>query len=609
LYGIVIDIGTTMLTMALFVMKTGEKAAEVSRLNPQYSYAKDVISRIRFAGNDTGLDALQTVLLNAVGEMADEIIINARISPGDIGEAVYCGNTAMLHIIAGVSPKTLGTYPYTSQFMGGLDIKSQFSNLNLIKFAYVPPVISAFIGADITSGVLACRLRENGETALFIDIGTNSEMIISCGGRLAAASAAAGPAFEGVGISCGGIAAQGAICDFQILYDNTVAYQVIGGGEPKHICGSGLICVISELLRTGAIDATGAFTAGEKSYSIAKSISITQNDIRQVQLAKGAIRCGLEILLRQFDLTAGDVEKVYIAGAFGEHLNERGLFTTGMLPQEFKGKVAYAGNTSIKGGAMFLRNADYRNEFKQIADKIKTVDLANDGAFEELFIGSLDFPAAKNILIEIYETLFARYGDLRWWPAKTPFEVIIGAVLTQNTAWANVETAIKNLGDNITPEIIEHIDIMELSSLIRPAGYYNQKAVYLKAVTAWFKRYDYNLEIIRQKPLSEMRDELLSVKGVGPETADSILLYAFGFKTFVIDAYTIRLCKRFPIDAGKGYKNVKTYFEDNLPKDAAVYNNFHALIVINAKDHCKTKPVCSGCPLDKICEKRTVMKL
>ena len=203
----------------------------------------------------------------------------------------------------------------------------------------------------------------------------------------------------------------------------------------------------------------------------------------------------------------------------------------------------------------------------------------------------------------IYETLLAHYGDLHWWPAGTPYEVIVGAVLTQNTAWANVEKAIANFGENLTPEAVRDIDTAGLIEIIRPSGFFNQKAAYLKSVTEWYARYAFDTAAVRREPLEKVRAELLGVKGAGRETADSILLYAFDFPVFVVDAYTVRLCDRYPIKAGDGYERVRTYFEDGLPGSVEVYNNLHALIVINAKEHCRKKPLCEGCPLDSTCGK------
>jgi endonuclease-3 related protein len=211
----------------------------------------------------------------------------------------------------------------------------------------------------------------------------------------------------------------------------------------------------------------------------------------------------------------------------------------------------------------------------------------------------------RNKLLSVYKTLLAHYGDSHWWPARTPYEVIVGAVLTQNAAWSNVEKAIANFGTNLTPETVENADFAELTEIIRPAGFYNQKAGYLKAVTAWFKKYGYDGPTVQCESLEKLRAELLSTKGVGQETADSILLYAFGFPTFVVDAYTIRLCERYPIEAGKSYAMVKAFFESHLPKSAEVYNYFHALIVTNAKEHCRKKPSCVGCPLGERCRRAT----
>jgi len=207
-------------------------------------------------------------------------------------------------------------------------------------------------------------------------------------------------------------------------------------------------------------------------------------------------------------------------------------------------------------------------------------------------------------LLSVYETLFAHYGNLNWWPAKTPYEVIVGAILTQNTNWSNVEKAIANFGDDLSPEFVANAGFDELACIIKPAGFFNQKTGYLKAVTTWFAVYSYDVSTVQSFSQDVLRNELLSVKGIGQETADSILLYAFGFPTFVVDAYTFRLCSRFSINAGDKYADVKRFFENNLPKSAELYNNFHACIVINAKEHCKkNNPLCTDCPLSAECRK------
>jgi endonuclease-3 related protein len=206
-------------------------------------------------------------------------------------------------------------------------------------------------------------------------------------------------------------------------------------------------------------------------------------------------------------------------------------------------------------------------------------------------------------LEKIYQTLYSHYDDLKWWPAASIFEVIVGAILTQNTAWTNVEKAMERFEGNLSPSRILNLPIDELQEIIRPAGFYRQKSQYLKAVTEWFMGYDGDIDLIKNYSLQDIRAELLKVRGVGNETADSILLYAFDLPSFVVDAYTMRLFRRYPIDAGKTYLEVKTFCEEALPRDAKVYNHFHALIVHNGKEHCKKKMACSGCPLEEFCQK------
>jgi endonuclease-3 related protein len=181
---------------------------------------------------------------------------------------------------------------------------------------------------------------------------------------------------------------------------------------------------------------------------------------------------------------------------------------------------------------------------------------------------------------------------------------MVGAVLTQNTAWANVEKAMERFEGRLSPGRISDLPAEALQEIIRPTGFYKQKSQYLKAVTAWFMSYDCNVEAIKRRPLSEVRSELLQVRGVGNETADSILLYALDFPSFVVDAYTMRLFRRLPLAAGETYTEVKNFCEATLPRDKEVYGHFHALIVQNGKEYCKKKPLCTGCPLDEFCKKQ-----
>ena len=204
-------------------------------------------------------------------------------------------------------------------------------------------------------------------------------------------------------------------------------------------------------------------------------------------------------------------------------------------------------------------------------------------------------------LLQIYQKMFDALGPRHWWPGETPFEVIIGAILTQNTNWSNVEKAIKNLktAGKLSPEGMYELSVTELAKLIRPSGFFNVKAKRVKAFINWlFSRYEGNLSKMFAQDLQALRSELLSVKGIGPETADSILLYAGNMPTFVVDAYTHRIFSRHElIPEESTYDEMKSFFEENLPEDVQLFNEYHALIVNIGKTFCKTKKVCEPCPL------------
>lgn len=212
---------------------------------------------------------------------------------------------------------------------------------------------------------------------------------------------------------------------------------------------------------------------------------------------------------------------------------------------------------------------------------------------------------ASRVLMEIFQRLLDYYGPLKWWPAETPFEVCVGAILTQNTAWGNVEKAIAALkqAELLTPEGLREIAPDRLARLIRPAGYFNVKSRRLKEFMEWlFASHDGSLERMFAGDWRELRDELLTVRGIGPETCDAILLYAGGKPTFVVDAYTRRLFHRLGLlPEGEGYEETRALFMESLPPDAALFNEYHALIVEHCKQFCRKKPRCAGCPLTTRC--------
>jgi uncharacterized 2Fe-2S/4Fe-4S cluster protein (DUF4445 family) len=404
IYGVVADIGTTTLVAALVDLNTGSEIASAQRLNPQSVYAQDVLSRIHFAGKDDGTAVLQSAFLSEFKLMLKELSQKAHIYLSRIYEVVYSGNTAMLHLACGINPKSLGVYPYISKVKGGEYLPAENLPISPFGHIYLPPVISAFVGADITSGILAAELYKAKDTTIFIDVGTNGEMVIAKGGRLAATSTAAGPAFEGMNISCGMRAAAGAIEAFRIMPDYSVDMRVIGGGEAKGICGSGLLDIAGELVRCGIIDKSGKFVSadrdpteslkekdGKKFFYLTDEVYLSQKDVRQLQLAKGAVRSGIEALLDKFALSAEGVDRVEIAGSFGYHLNKESLVNIGLIPPSFSKKVKFAGNTSLSGGKAFLLNTDFRDILEGIVKSVSSVELADSKDFEKLFVRSLGF--------------------------------------------------------------------------------------------------------------------------------------------------------------------------------------------------------------------------
>jgi len=204
----------------------------------------------------------------------------------------------------------------------------------------------------------------------------------------------------------------------------------------------------------------------------------------------------------------------------------------------------------------------------------------------------------------VYDKLLEYYGNQYWWPADTPYEMMVGAILTQNTTWENVKKALQNFNGNLSVAYVRDLPVQELAELIRPSGYYNQKAKKLKALTTWFEGYDFNIEKAKCVDLDIMRGELLNINGVGRETADCILVYALDKPSFVIDTYTKRLVHRLGIDFPKTYDELHDMFEQAIPRDLQIYNEYHGLIVKHAKNHCLKSVQCVGCPLETVCEKR-----
>jgi len=403
--GIAVDIGTTTLVVALVDLESGDELAVASALNPQTAYGHDVLSRIHFAAEPDGLSTMQGALVDSLNALIGQVCQRAGVEARHIHEAVLGGNTCMLHIAAAVNPAPLGRSPYRPSLTGGSHLRGEELGLGIAAhgLVYLPPVVSGFVGADITAGILATDLHRSRQTVLLLDIGTNGEMVLSHAGELWATSTAAGPAFEGVNIECGMRAAPGAV-DAVIANDGGWALHTIGNVPAIGICGSGLIDLVSCLVKNGAIGRNGRFetkaappvgkwdeSEGRCLLRLSDGVVLTQKDVRQVQLAKAAIRAGLDALLAEAKVRTEDVERVLVAGSFGYHLRPDSLAGSGLLPASLAAKVEAVGNTCKAGAVTLLTNDDTRRELKAVTSRVRSIELANDAAFGRRFVEQMAF--------------------------------------------------------------------------------------------------------------------------------------------------------------------------------------------------------------------------
>ena len=409
LFGAAVDIGTTTLVVALIDLRDGRELAVASGLNPQARHAQDVLSRIKLGSQPEGLQLLHGELITELNRLIAETAAEVQVSVQNIYEAVFSGNTTMLHLATGTNPASLGKYPYTPARPCGESLRAAEVGLVIAPDGqvYLPPIMSAYVGADITSGILAAKLAALRGVTLFVDIGTNGEMVLAVNGELTATSTAAGPAFEGMNIACGMRASRGAI-ELVSLAGDRVEIKTIANAAPVGLCGSGLLDAVGELAAHGVVDKNGRFRVngalpdrpwkdrvglldGKPVFHIADPVYLSQKDVRQVQLAKAAVRAGIEIMLRANGLTAAQVDRVLIAGSFGFHLRTASLIHLGLLPREFADRVEFVGNTSKTGARAFLLDRRLRDALKQLVRRVRVLELANDPAFEKTFIQALSF--------------------------------------------------------------------------------------------------------------------------------------------------------------------------------------------------------------------------
>lgn len=388
-FGAAVDLGTATVALTLYDLQTGRELGSVSRWNAQKSFGADVISRAGFCmDNEGGLSRLSETIRTQILGMLEELCSREGISRGDVREVFLAGNTVMEHIFAGLSPASIALAPYNpaSHFD-----KGEAVDLGGIPF-YLSPCVAGYVGGDITAGLLTDAVHKAGNTFLFIDVGTNGEIVLGSESRYTSCAVASGPAFEGAGISCGMPAADGAVYSAEII-SGEIFYRVIGGGQPKGICGSGLLDLAACLLELGYISESGRLNcSGEHVFHLTDSVYLTQKDVRQLQLAKAAVSAGITRLLESENIALSDISALYLAGGFGTRLRSESAVRTGMLPRELAGRIKPLGNTSLSGAATALLIPAKREELINIKNRCGYLELSADKAFNERFVEAMQFP-------------------------------------------------------------------------------------------------------------------------------------------------------------------------------------------------------------------------
>ena len=408
LYGLALDIGTTKLAAYLVDLESGQTLAMGGTSNPQIAYGEDVISRIAYANRGAAETVkLHEVLVDGINELVAEICQGSELDRHHILDAVAVGNTAMHHLFAGLPTRQLGEAPYAPAAREPLSLPAENLGLELAPGALVhlPPLIAGFVGSDHIAADLVCGLTGPGDYTLLVDVGTNTEISLRTPDGLSCCSCASGPAFEGAHIHAGMRAAAGAI---ERVYHDQQGWHclTIDGMDPIGICGSGILDVVAELRRVGVIDDRGTLSKDAPEVeqipqgwafrltntplgSRSEAIHVTRKDINEVQLAKAAIRAGIEVLLKDNDIQAIQVERVIIAGAFGTYLHLASALAIGMFPGLPEDHFRQVGNAAGAGARLMLVSKKARQEALELQKRMRYVELTTVRAFQDIYMAAL----------------------------------------------------------------------------------------------------------------------------------------------------------------------------------------------------------------------------
>lgn len=419
LYGLAIDIGTTTVTVYLVNLTTGEVVDTAAEYNGQIARGEDVISRIIYAGRESGLAELGGLVRSTINALIERLAQKRHVDPRHIYKATVCGNTTMAHLFLGLPPASIRLAPFIPTVNQPLPVLASEVGLAIHPFASVDPLpgVASYVGADITAGALAAGLMDSEALTVFIDVGTNGEIVLGTKDWMVTCACSAGPAFEGAGVVCGMRATRGAIEEVWInsrTFEPT--YRVIGGGKPKGICGSGLISLVAELFISGVADKSGNFVGaglapapanprvrvGEHGpeYVVAwanetetgRDIVLTRVDVDNLMRAKAAIYAGFTVLAQSVGVDLKEVERVLIGGAFGKYINVEKAVQIGLLPDLAWDKFQFLGNTAVMGAYMALLSREARAQIKAIAEKMTYIELSADNTFYEAFMSAMFLP-------------------------------------------------------------------------------------------------------------------------------------------------------------------------------------------------------------------------
>lgn len=430
-YGLALDIGTTSLVIYLVDLENGKIISSESEYNPQIKFGEDIINRIIYANRKGGLEKLREVIIDSINNLIWRLLFNSHIDADSIVSMMVSGNSTMMHLFYGVPPRYIREEPYVTVANKFSSSTAKEVGIKHIKNAYVYNIqgVASYLGGDIASGILATDMYREKELALFLDLGTNGELVVGNSEWMMGCSCSAGPAFEGGGVKCGIRAVDGAIEKISISQKTyKCQIEVIGGGKPRGICGSGLIDVVGEMYLKGVIDRKGKFNkdignkylrcadddcqyilVNGKNSATGEDIYISEVDIDNLIRAKAAIYAGIKTLLEEVDLSVYDLDKIYIAGGLGKHLNTRNAVIIGMLPDVDVAKYFFMGNTSVTGAYLSLLSEDKYRQSSKIAEHITYIELSVNMKFMERYVAGLflpytdmkDFPTVEECLYSL----------------------------------------------------------------------------------------------------------------------------------------------------------------------------------------------------------------